>query len=86
MLRTDPPAGWRELARANIRRSRETVHGDLPQQWLDEWERLLGGSDPAALLETLVRFGEREEELRAVSPFAGLLTEDERRQALASAQ
>jgi transcriptional regulator with XRE-family HTH domain len=85
-LRTAPPEGWRQHALANLARSRTTVHGSLPQRCLDEWERLLADGDPERVVNVLLALGEREEEMRALSPFAGLLTEEERLRALADAR
>lgn len=83
-LRNDPPEGWRERAKQNLERSRNHVHGVMAQGWLNRWEQLLD-QDVAEIVEVLLRLGEDEEELRALSPFAGLLTDEERRRVLAGA-
>ena len=54
-----------------------------PQRWLDDWERLIG-SGPQAVVQALVADTPEAAELRQNSPFAGVLTDLERRAALAS--
>ena len=47
------------------------------QWWLDEWEQLVGGPLPE-LIATMVSTEGRARDLRPSSPFAGVLTEEER--------
>ena len=65
-------------ARANIIRWRVAHRPDgMTQAWLSEWERLLdAGVD--AVAEVLVSRASRAVDLRANSPFAGILDENER--------
>jgi DNA-binding Lrp family transcriptional regulator len=53
------------------------------RQELEEWDRILNSMSPASLRRFLVDDGERATRLRQTSPFAGLLTEEERGSALA---
>ncbi len=65
-----------DKARGNIRRWQEA--NESPSLALAEWEQLLGGPvDQVAAF--LVERSERATRLRQSSPFAGILTEDERR-------
>ncbi len=75
------PDGSLKRARANIARMRAAHRGPLP--WLDDWERLIG-QGPETVVETLVANTPEATELRQNSPFAGVLSEVERRKALTS--
>lgn len=68
-------------ARANLTRMR-SAH-DRPVRWLDEWERVIE-SGPEAVVSALVADAPDAVELRQNSPFAGILTDVERRNALAA--
>jgi hypothetical protein len=52
------------------------------RRWLAEWEKLLDGPLDG-VLEALTSRAPRARELRQNSPFAGVLTEDERERVLA---
>ena len=67
-------------ARANLLRMRQAARGQATR-WLDEWERLLDGP-VEDVLDSLTSRSPKGRELRQNSPFAGLLTEDERDRAL----
>ncbi|MBI4260434.1 MAG: helix-turn-helix domain-containing protein [Actinobacteria bacterium] len=76
------PAGVLQRARKNLAHLRSVHSGGASRRWLDEWERLLDG--PAeGVLDALSSPAPRSRELRQNSPFAGVLSEDERRKALA---
>ena len=64
-----------EIARRNIDKMRSVN----PHAWrlLDEWERILDGTLGEIVARMLVR-GEHGQDLRQVSPFAGVLTADQR--------
>ncbi|WP_229382357.1 hypothetical protein [Microbacterium schleiferi] len=51
----------------------------MAQQWLDEWERMLA-APTGELIEFMLATGERADDLRQMTPFAGVLSEDERRE------
>jgi excisionase family DNA binding protein len=70
-------------ARANLRRLRADARG-ANDRWLGEWERLLEGP-PSRILEALTGRTPRARELRQNSPFAGVLTDEERRRILQAA-
>lgn len=66
-------------ARANLSKMRAAHRTPVP--WLDAWERLLGAG-PQAVVKALVADTPESAELRQNSPFAGVLTDLERRKAL----
>jgi excisionase family DNA binding protein len=72
---SDPPAAV-ERARQQIALMRPTVRGQA-RLWIDEWSQLLDGP-VEALLTTLTDPSLRGREMRQNSPFAGLLTDEER--------
>jgi excisionase family DNA binding protein len=75
---------WRVrlIARENLEKMRRTARGQA-RSWLDEWERLLDGP-VEELLAALTSRSPRERDLRQNSPFAGVLSEEEREGALAA--
>ena len=77
------PAGVLGRARANLARLQDLHPRGQARRWLDEWGRLLSGS-PAAVLDALTSRSLRARELRQNSPFAGVLSDEERQQVLAA--
>jgi len=75
----DNPAAVLAKASENIEKMRSI--GPSEQRWVDVWESLvaLGAVHVEALLTSTDQFAR---DLRQSSPFAGVLTEEERRQAL----
>ena len=78
---TDPSRSA-DVARRNLAKMRQTARGEA-LLWLDEWARLLDGPIDK-LLDRLTARDVRGRELRQNSPFAGLLTQDERERVLAA--
>lgn len=74
------PERARAIALRNIETMRTKTRG-RPRRWLDQWEVLLQGSMPA-LLSRLTAHDPQARELRQNAPFAGVLSEKERQQAL----
>jgi len=65
-----------EEARRRLRRWRR--EGQLDARWADEWEKLL--SQPASQIAKIISSDSKHgRALRQTSPFAGALTEQERR-------
>jgi len=64
-----------EIARENIDKMRSVN----PQAWrlLDEWERILKGTT-SEIVASMLAPSEHGQDLRQVSPFAGVLTADQR--------
>jgi hypothetical protein len=61
---------------------RASTAGGSSAVWLDEWERLLDGPLPE-LLTALTSPSPPSRELRQMTPFAGVLTVEERQRVLA---
>jgi len=76
---TDPIAARRQ-ALENLRGMQDSSRGQA-RRWLDEWERLLLGLTDR-LLGVLVSPSPKSRELRQNSPFAAVLTDDERARVL----
>jgi excisionase family DNA binding protein len=74
-IAADPDVA-RSLARENLVRMRENARGQAVS-WLEEWDRLLDGA-VADLLIALTSPSPRGRDLRQNSPFAGILSDDER--------
>lgn len=79
------PDGTRALAWRNLRKMREGSSRGAAQVWIREWERLLEGS-LTDLLTALTSPSPRSRELRQNSPFAGVLTNEERHRVLHTAR
>jgi excisionase family DNA binding protein len=77
------PAALLAAAAITIRRLRR-LHPEGPAwEWLDRWQVVLDGG-PEAVLDALTSSAEYAVELRAKSPFTGILSEQERRTVLAA--
>jgi excisionase family DNA binding protein len=77
------PEGTLEMGRRNLERMRASATRGSARIWLEEWARLLDGPLPD-LLSALTSVSPRSRELRQNTPFAGVLTEDERQRVLAA--
>lgn len=75
----DDPARVRSFAERNIAVMRGANPDAAP--WLDEWERLLAGPTHS-LAAVLISADEHAQSLRQSSPFAGVLSQKERLEAL----
>jgi len=75
------PVGVSERARHNLAKLQRVHSGGASSRWLAEWEKLLGGH-AEGVLEALTSRTPRARDLRQNSPFAGVLTEQERRSVL----
>lgn len=83
-LRKDGQA-VREKARSNLEQVSGNVHGPQALEWVQEWSEALDGPT-GRLVEMLVRQDEHGVDLRQVSPFAGVLSDDERMAAIRRAR
>lgn len=72
-----------ERARANLDTLQKAHHRGQAAHWLREWSRLLDGPTER-ILEVLTSRTPWAREMRQNSPFAGVLTEDERGRVLAA--
>lgn len=75
------PVGTLERARTNLVRLRGVHPTGMSRRWVDSWQSVLRGG-PVAVLRTLTSQSALDVELRQNSPFAGVLTESERRSVL----
>ena len=76
----EDPVRARSIARSNLARMRTSMRGQATR-WLDEWERLI--DQPLdELLTVLTSRTPKGRELRQNSPFAGLLSDEERERVL----
>jgi len=81
-LAANPPYVIRK-AKENVTKLKSGHIRGAGRRWIDEWERLLDG--PVDLvLDALTSRAPRARELRQNSPFAGVLTEQERLEVLAA--
>ena len=83
VLAIDFPAALR-LAEKNLKRSEVVVGDNVAQQWIAEWREVLGRG-PKAVRATLLDPSPHGHDMRQMTPFAGLLSDEERNAALAAA-
>lgn len=72
-------------ARSNLQKMLARTRGAHAAGWIHEWEALVSGDIPH-LVEVMLRPDERSIDLRQMSPFAGVLTQEERLVAIHKAQ
>jgi len=72
------PEGALAKARRNLAVIRRANQDRSADSWLGEWGRLLRGPI-SAVVEVLVSTSQRARDLRQVTPFAGVLSDEERR-------
>jgi hypothetical protein len=75
----------RRIGLRNLARQRQRPGSSLRESWMDEWERLLHGPDEE-LAAGMLQLGERGNDLRQMTPLAGVLTQAERIAALKRAR
>jgi excisionase family DNA binding protein len=78
---TAQPSAVLAIAEINLRRLRRLHPGGAEWEWLERWEVLLAG-EPGAVVEALTSPAQYAVRLRSASPFAGVLSERERRAVL----
>lgn len=74
-----------EIGFRNLAGMRERAGGRHRQMWLDEWERLLRGTD-SELIAGMLQLSQLGNDLRSITPFAGVLTRSQRLEALRKAR
>lgn len=79
-LRADWPAAQRTM-RANLTRFKQTRRAPLAESWVDEWWQAVE-EGPDAVESVAMMPGERGNDLRQMSPLAGLLPQDVRMQVI----
>lgn len=74
-----------EKARENLRKAHARVRSDYAAGWVSEWESLVNGS-VTDLVAAMLRPDSHSIDLRQMTPFAGVLSQDERLIAIAKAR
>jgi excisionase family DNA binding protein len=77
------PEGVLATGRVNLRKLQERSPRGRGRHWLEAWDRLLSGPTEE-ILEALTSRSPRARELRQNSPFAGVLSDAERQEVLAT--
>lgn len=76
---------WQTTIFANIARLRADVRGQPHLDNLDHWQHLVSTKDVPALRRVLTGVDRHSIEMREVTPMGGILTDEERQQALRNA-
>lgn len=76
---------YRDIIRHNLHKSRNHVRGSQAENWIEEWSQLLDGP-PSRLIDVFLDVDEHSIDMRQMSPFAGVLTNAERLQAIKRAR
>ena len=76
---------WQPTIFANIARLGADVHGQPHLANLEHWQRLVSTEDVPALRRVLTGVDRHSIEMREVTPMGGILTDEERQQALQNA-
>ena len=85
-LRVEPEAVLSH-ARQNLNRWLEgDAFGPGERQSVEEWRKILDGSDTARLIQIITDTSEEGQRLRSSSPFVGALTPEERLEILAACE
>jgi transcriptional regulator with XRE-family HTH domain len=80
----DDPDAVRAVIPANVAKIRRHVRGPFVNGWLDKWEAL-GSAPVGTLVEALLATDDEGVEMRQNGPFMGVLTQQERLDAIARA-
>lgn len=83
-LSRDSMSEWTPIIEGNLRRLREGVSGEPHRTNVQRWSRLVREGDVLKLRRLLTGLDRHSIEMREVSPMSGLLSDQERREALAS--
>ncbi|MGI6797957.1 hypothetical protein [Gordonia sihwensis] len=76
-----PLLDW-DVAHGNLARTRRAVQGELAVAAVNEWGSLLALRDTETIARILTENSDHADLMRVVSPFAGMLTDEERRQVI----
>ena len=66
-----------DTARKNLTSLRGSIHGGA-KAWVDRWEQLITLRDLGGLVDVMLGTTQADIDMRSVSPFTGLLSQDER--------
>lgn len=76
------PLDWQPTIERNIDRLSHRVTGQPHQRNLDRWRRLVDSCDVPGLHRVLTGLDRDSIDMREVSPMSGLLSDEQRREAL----
>ena len=82
----DDPVGTRAVVPGNIKRIRERVQGAEMERVLDRWQELSSAQNIGPLIDAMLGDSSLSRTMRQTSPFAGVLSETERLDAIHKAQ
>lgn len=82
----DDPIGTRAVVPGNIERLRERVQGAEMKRVLERWEELSSAQNIGPLIDAMLGDSSLSRTMRQTSPFAGVLNEAERLEAIHKAQ
>lgn len=82
----DDPQGILATVPANLRRLEQRVQGDSMHLVLQRWEQLTSSQTIGPLIDAMLGDSNLSRTMRQTSPFAGVLTEEERLDAIYKAQ
>ncbi len=85
-LSPDSLRRWRPILRRNLERLRESTRGEPHTRNLDRWSELISSDDVPGIRRVMTGLDTDSVQMREVSPFGGLLTEDERQRVLMEVQ
>ena len=85
-LSPDSLRQWRPILRRNLERLRESTRGQPHMFNLDRWSELISSDDVPRIRRVMTGLDTDSVQMREVSPFGGLLPEDERQRALTEVQ
>lgn len=74
---------WEPRILANVAELRGSTQGEPHESYVDRWEQLVRSHDAAAMRQAMTGVDREALEMREVSPLGGILTQADRREALA---
>jgi hypothetical protein len=69
---------WRPVIRRNLERLRQSTRGEPHMRNLDRWSELVSSGDIRGIRRVMTGLDTDSIQMREVSPFGGLLSEDQR--------
>ncbi|NQW72043.1 MAG: helix-turn-helix transcriptional regulator [Actinobacteria bacterium] len=81
-LSSDSLRQWRPALTRNLERLRESTSGEPHMRNIDRWSALVSSDDVRGIRRVMTGLDTDSVEMREVSPFRGLLPEDERQRVL----
>ena len=85
-LSPDSLRQWRTVLSRNLERLRKSTRGEPHMRNLDRWSELVSSDDVRGIRRVMTGLDTDSVQMREVSPFGGLLPEDERQRVLMEVQ